>query len=261
VQSLNRNNLDLTTSVESLADRLSGSTVVINAVAYTNVDAAELDYDAAYFANAEVPRKLAAACTLTGSRLIHISTDYVFDGEAGTAYKPNSPRNPQSIYGNTKLAGEDAVLNFENTQVIRTSWLYGANGRCFPKTIATMLLADQEISVVNDQFGSPTHTLDLAEFALQLGSHSINERMMHGVSSGSTSWYEFAREIAQSLGLRTKLITATSTAAYPARARRPANAVLEPSTASGYQLPDWKSAWNSAADSVLRDLGTIYPKY
>jgi dTDP-4-dehydrorhamnose reductase len=252
----NRDNLDLADSVQSLARELSGSEFVLNAVAYTKVDLAEVHQDSAQFANAEVPRKLAEACKLSGSRLIHISTDYVFAGESKTPYPPDSQTNPKSVYGTTKLEGEDAVLAFENTQVVRTAWLYGANGPCFPKTIASRLLVGKELSVVDDQFGSPTHTLDLANFVLALGRSHISERVLHGVSSGSASWFGFAQEIAANLGVNGDLVQPTSTANFPTSAKRPANSVLEPSEVNGYQIPTWQQGWHSAADLVLKEIKT-----
>jgi len=253
----NRANLELTDPIESLARELSGSEFVVNAVAYTKVDLAEVNQGPAQFANAEVPRKLAEACKLNGSRLIHISTDYVFYGESKNPYLPSSRTNPKSVYGITKLEGEDAVLDFENTQVVRTAWLYGANGPCFPKTIASRLLAGKESSVVDDQFGSPTHTLDLAHFVLALGGYPILERVLHGVSSGSTSWFEFAQEIAANLGVSGDLVQPTSTTNYPTPAKRPANSVLEPSEGKGHQIPSWQQAWHSAADLVLEDIKLV----
>ena len=260
VKGFNRANLDLSDSIESLARELSGSEFVVNAIAYTKVDLAEANQGSAQFANAEVPGKLAEACKLTGSRLIHISTDYVFDGELKTPYLPSSQTNPKSVYGITKLEGEEAVLAFENTQVVRTAWLYGANGPCFPKTIASRLLVGKELSVVDDQFGSPTHTLDLANFVLALGASSISERVLHGVSSGSTSWFGFAQEFAESLGASGDLVQPTSTANYPTPAKRPANSVLEPSEVNGYRFPTWQQAWHSAADLVLKEIKATQPK-
>ena len=250
----NRDNLDLADSVESLARELSGFEFVVNAAAYTKVDLAEVNQDSAQFANSEVPKKLAEACRRSGSRLIHISTDYVFAGESRTSYLPDSETNPKSVYGTTKLEGEDAVLAFENTQVVRTAWLYGANGTCFPKTIASRLLAGKELSVVDDQFGSPTHTLDLANFVLALGRSHISERVLHGVSSGSTSWFGFAQEIAAHLGANGNLVQPASTANFPTSAKRPANSVLEPSEVNGYQISPWQHAWHSAADLVLKEI-------
>jgi dTDP-4-dehydrorhamnose reductase len=250
----NRANLDLTDSVDSLAHALSRSSVVINAVAFTKVDLAESKPRLAEIANSEVPRKLVEACKLTGSRLIQISTDYVFDGESKIPYLPNDVTGPLSVYGKTKLAGENAVLDFENGQVVRTAWLYGANGLCFPRKIATKLIAAKECFVVDDQFGSPTHTWALANFVLQLGKTSKSERILHGVSSGTASWFEFAREIARSMGLQDDLIQPISSVDLKAPAKRPASSVLEPSVIPGYRIPDWLSVWEEAAGVVIGDI-------
>lgn len=257
---LNRSNLDLANSVESLARAISGSEIVVNAVGYTRVDLAESEYESAEYANVEVPGKLAEACLLAGSRLIHISTDYVFDGQSETPYLTSSQRNPSSVYGRTKLAGEDVVLGFKNTQVVRTAWLYGANGPCFPKSIAARLLSGDDIRVVDDQFGSPTNTMDLADFIVRIGSEPLIERVLHGVSSGSTSWFGFALEIAKALNISEGLVQPSSTANYPTQATRPAHSVLKPSSAGGHQIPHWQKAWWAHADQILTKSGiTAWP--
>jgi dTDP-4-dehydrorhamnose reductase len=251
VRGFDRTNLDLEESPERLASALVTSDVIVNAVAYTKVDLAESEPEFAYFANAVVPGKLARASDLVGARLIHISTDYVFDGITKTPYQTYSEANPMSVYGKTKLLGEDAVLGFENTQVVRTSWLYGRYGKNFAKTIAGKLLGRQELRVVDDQIGSPTHTLDLAEFVVELGLKPVAERVLHGVSSGSTSWFGFAQEIARSLGVNEGLVLPTDTASYPTAAPRPAFSVLEPSVLPGYRIGNWKTRWQLAASRVL----------
>ena len=246
VRGFDRSNLDLEESPEKLASALVNSDVIVNAVAYTKVDLAENEPEFAHFANAVVPGKLARAADLVGARLIHISTDYVFDGTAKTPYQTYSEANPMSVYGKTKLLGEDAVLGFENTQVVRTSWLYGRYGKNFAKTIASKLRQGQELCVVDDRIGSPTHTLDLAEFLVELGSEPMSERVLHGVSSGSTSWFGFAQQIARSIGLDEGLVVPTATASHQTAAPRPAFSVLEPSVLSGYRIPPWQEGWSQA---------------
>jgi dTDP-4-dehydrorhamnose reductase len=135
--------------------------------------------------------------------------------------------------------------------VVRTSWLYGANGKCFPKTISVKLLGGNSVSVTDDQLGSPTNTKDLAEFIYRLGNSSSNQKMFHGVSGGSTSWFGFARKIAAFLGVDPELVIATNTKNYQTPAIRPVNSVLEPSSIDGYQIPHWLEAWKSGASSVL----------
>jgi dTDP-4-dehydrorhamnose reductase len=251
MRGFSRSNLDLEQTPERLASALVTSDVIVNAVAYTKVDLAESEPEFAHFANAVVPGKLARAANLVGARLIHISTDYVFDGTATTPYQTYAEANPMSVYGKTKLLGEDAVLGFENTQVVRTSWLYGRHGKNFAKTIAGKLRQGQELRVVDDQIGSPTHTLDLAEFVVELGLQPLVERVLHGVSSGPTSWFLFAQEIARSLGVDEALVLPTDTASYPTAAPRPSFSVLEPSLLPGYQMPNWLDAWRGAAERVL----------
>jgi dTDP-4-dehydrorhamnose reductase len=216
-----------------------------------------------------VPAKLATIAGIVDSRFIHVSTDYVFDGQASEPYKTNSKPNPQTVYGKTKLAGEESVLAFPNTQVVRTSWLYGKGGNCFPKTIARKLLAGDALRVVDDQVGSPTSTLDLAEFLIRLGlsgGPNGSESILHGVSSGQASWFEFALSIAESLDLLdsatkpagvnsfSELLSPTDTQSYPTPAKRPAFSVLEPSSVDGYQMPNWKVSWQAASKSVLESL-------
>lgn len=268
VEGFHRGNLDLSRDSSALTPIFTSFDVIVNCVAYTKVDLAEANRDEAFFANALVPSLLARIADTVGAKLIHVSTDYVFDGSSTTPYSTNSPKNPQSVYGETKSVGEDLVLAFNNTNVVRTSWLYGAEGNCFPKTIARKLLAGDSLRVVDDQVGSPTHTKDLAEFIRKLGKSQAPEGSWHGVSSGSTSWFGFAQEIALALDLlgpRTQgdtapmrfyaeQLSATTTDQYPTPAKRPANSVLEPSTIDGFEIPDWKWSWSEASELVLAEL-------
>ena len=265
---LHRGNLDFAGDLAGLVARFTGCNLIVNCVAYTKVDQAEKEREQAFFANALVPSLLAQIADSVGAKLIHISTDYVFDGQSDAPYKTDAPKNPQSTYGETKSIGEDLVLAFENSQIVRTSWLYGAQGDCFPKTIARKLLAGEALSVVADQVGSPTHTMDLAEFIFRLGKSNALGPVWHGVSSGTTSWFGFAREIALALdhlvpksnrqAIPTVAfedqLTATRTNESPTGAVRPAYSVLLPSSIDGFVLPDWKESWSRASKTVLADL-------
>lgn len=229
--------------------------VVVNCIAYTKVDLAEDLPDEAAFANVEIPRLLAKSLFGSKTRLIHISTDYVFDGSKGFPYLPEDKKNPLGVYGRTKSAGEDVVLETHPlSQVIRTSWLYGKNGKCFPKTIGSKLSAGEDVSVVSDQFGSPTHTFDLAEFIYRAGREPITSRILHGVSQGSCSWFEFANAIRGSVvGAvpHAGAIKAVSTSQYPTKAQRPSDSTLKPSSVAGWQIGPWEERWELASRRVI----------
>ena len=194
----NSDQLDLTGDTDQIAQVISGFDVVINATAFTDVNGAESNRDLAFKLNKSVPEKLAKISAKHGQKLIHISTDYVFDGEKGSEYETNDQPNPLNVYGESKLAGEIAVANNDpDALVIRTSWLYGPNGRCFPKAILEKLQTEQSVSVVDDQFGTPTSTKFLAEFCYQAINQNFPGGIHHGVPRGSTSWFEFAKLIAK----------------------------------------------------------------
>jgi dTDP-4-dehydrorhamnose reductase len=233
---------------------LHGFDVAVNCIAYTKVDLAEDEPEKAHFSNVVAPLKLAVALQDQPTRLIHISTDYVFDGNKGSPYLPADKRSPLGVYGKTKAMGEELLLEeFSNTQVIRTSWLYGKHGKNFPKTIAAKLGAGEDVGVVSDQFGSPTHALDLAEFIYRAGRAPMTERILHGVSSGSASWFDFAAAIAAQIP-DSGVVRAVSTSEYPTRAQRPQDSTLEPSNVDGWQIGNWKSCWESASVRVLHPL-------
>lgn len=216
------------------ACRETGPVVIINAAAYTAVDAAESNADLAQAVNATGPRNIAAAATAVEARLLHISTDFVFDGEAVEPYRPDSVTNPLSVYGRTKRDGEIAVMEaMPNTAaVVRTSWLYGANGGNFVKTMLRLMQERDELSVVADQRGTPTWADSLAEAVWAL----VDLREFHGIyhwsDAGECTWHEFAvaiQEEAISLGLldRPVPIHPVTTDEYPTAAQRPAYSVLD----------------------------------
>ena len=252
VHGFHRGNLNLEPKSEDSYEKLKNIDLIVNCVAYTKVDLAESDRDKAFFANATVPTMLAAAATALGSRLIHISTDYVFDGQGSVPYEVGAPKNPRSVYGETKSIGEDLVLEFADTQVVRTSWLYGRNGTCFPKSIAKALNTNGHAKVVSDQTGSPTHTMDVARFVHQLGQQEIAQRTLHSTSSGETSWFGFAVEVAKSLGLSNEHVSPILTDEISQIAARPKYSVLAQTNIPGFSMPNWQDAWDRAADHVLR---------
>ncbi|MEA1968583.1 MAG: dTDP-4-dehydrorhamnose reductase [Thermodesulfobacteriota bacterium] len=204
--------------------------VVINCAAYTNVDKCEAENDAAFNVNANGPGNLAKICSESGSILIHVSTDYVFDGKKSPplSYTEADKTAPISVYGKTKLEGEKLVaLNTENYMIVRTAWLYGAAGANFLKTMLRLALADpeKEIKVVNDQFGSPTWSLRLA---LQIEKLVMEkgQGLYHATSEGYCSWYEFASYFLKKMGVKHCVVPCT-TEEFPTPALRPGNSILE----------------------------------
>ncbi|WP_290062692.1 dTDP-4-dehydrorhamnose reductase [Amycolatopsis solani] len=231
-------------AVGALADRAreTGSApVVVNAAAYTAVDAAEKDEERAFAVNADGPRVLAAACAARRVPLIHVSTDYVFSGDASVPYEPSDELGPRSAYGRTKAAGEDAVLGSgASSWVVRTGWLYGKSGSNFVKTMAALEASRPELSVVDDQVGGPTWTADLAGGLLELasrvaGGDGPEARILHCTNAGSVSWCGFARAVFERLGADPARVRPCTTEEFPRPAVRPAYSVLSPSS--------WKAAW------------------
>ena len=201
---------------------------LINCAAYTAVDRAEQEKDLAFQVNAEAVGVLAAICKENHTKFIHISTDYVFDGTATVPYKEDSLTNPQSVYGASKLQGEQQALQFNpDSIIIRTSWVYSEYGKNFVKTMLKLLLEKEEISVVNDQFGSPTYAANLAEIIMQIITAQHWDAGIYNYSNeGIISWYDFAVAIKELVGSSCK-INPVSTSEYPTTAKRPAYSVLD----------------------------------
>jgi len=222
-----RSSLDIT-DFEQVREAVAGIDVVVNAAAYTDVDGAESHSELAFSINAEGPRNLARACREHGARLIQVSTDYVFDGAASQRYAENAPRNPVSIYGRSKAAGEEAVLeeHSEGSLIVRTAWLYGEHGSSFPATMLKLAGARDTIEVVTDQVGQPTWTMDLARQIRLLIEHGVGRGIFHGTNSGQTSWFDFARSIFLHAGLDPERIQPTTSEAFPRPAARPHWSVL-----------------------------------
>lgn len=233
---------------------VAAADLVVNCAAYTAVDAAEDNEDVAFAINATGPAILAAACASHGARLVHISTDYVFAGDATEPYTEEAPMAPAGAYGRTKAAGETAVRDSgADALIVRTAYLYGRGGPCFPKTIAKAGKARGALTVVNDQIGQPTWTRDVAAFILRLIAADAPAGTYHATSSGQCSWFDFAREIVASAGLG-DIVSPTDSSAYAAKAARPAWSVLghEASETLGIEgLGDWRERWLIAADEVL----------
>lgn len=216
----------------------------INCAAYTAVDRAEQEKDLAYQVNAEAAGVLAAVCKEKNCKLIHISTDYVFNGEATVPYKEESPTDPQCVYGASKLEGEKQAIQFNpDVIIIRTSWVYSTYGKNFVKTMMKLMQERNELSVVDDQTGSPTYAADLAEVILQIISN-WQPGIYHFSNDGVITWFDFANEIKKITDSKTK-INPVSTAEYPTPAKRPAYSVLNKSKLQQtfhVELKDWKQS-------------------
>lgn len=229
--------------------------VVVNCAAWTDVDGAESAEDAAHALNATAPRIVAEALP-AGSRLVHVSTDYVFAGDHAEPIAEDAPTAPQSAYGRTKAAGEAAVREVlpERHLIVRTAWLYGAGGGCFPKTIVRVARERGSLSVVDDQLGQPTWTRDLADLVVRLVAAEAPAGTYHGTASGEATWFDFARLAVASAGLDPALVGPTDTASFPRPAPRPVYSVLGHGAlvALGIDpIGPWDERWEVAADEVL----------
>lgn len=218
--------------------------VVIHTAAYTQVDQAEADRARAYAVNALGTRNLVVEAEKVGAKFVYLSTDYVFNGQKGTPYSESDRTNPKSVYGQTKRAGEEFVLALSSRYfIVRTSWVYGKYGANFVKTMLKLGSEGKSLKVVDDQFGSPTYTVDLARFLLQL-IETERYGIYHATNSGSCSWYEFAKKIFEVARMQVELCSCT-TADFPRPAPRPAYSVLEHAEIklNGFQdLRPWQDA-------------------
>lgn len=219
----------------------------INCAAYTAVDKAESEKDLAYLINGESTGVLAAVCKDNDTGLIHISTDYVFDGKGNSPYREDDPAHPQSTYGASKLEGEKQVMNLNpDSIIIRTSWVYSSYGKNFVKTMLRLMDEKTEIGVVNDQFGSPTYAADLAETILQILTSHVSPLtgIYHYSNAGIITWYEFAEAIKELAEKKCRVYPIPSSQ-YPTAARRPAYSVLDNSkiqSTFGIQQKPWKDS-------------------
>jgi dTDP-4-dehydrorhamnose reductase len=250
VAGFNRDSMDLNSTVNQLSTQLEGYDVIINAVAYTAVDKAEAERELANLVNGEYAGKLALASQSVGAKFMHISTDYVFDGSASSPYPTNAPTNPQSAYGSSKLLGENLVADSgANFTVFRTAWLYGKHGRCFPKVIFGKASKGDLLRVVSDQFGQPTWTQDLAQQVFAFAELVDTPRIVHAVSSGKTSWFDFAKEIVGEYQ-----IEPVSSSEFVTPAQRPNFSVLDNSSSQVTPIGDWRERWRVAKSEVLEGL-------
>ena len=225
---------------------------VIHCAAYTAVDAAEENEELCRKVNADGPQNIANVCKELDIKMIQISTDYVFGGEGTHFWKPEDACEPQSVYGRTKYQGELAVRNtLEKYFIVRIAWVFGVNGKNFVKTMLNLAKTHDTIRVVNDQFGSPTYTYDLARL---LADMVVTDKygVYHATNEGICSWYEFACAIFQEAGISVNVVPVT-TAEYAAKAKRPANSRMDNNklTENGFELSTvfrhgrmrWRDMW------------------
>jgi dTDP-4-dehydrorhamnose reductase len=225
-------------------------TIVVNAAAYTAVDAAETDEAAALAANAHAPAMLASHAMAWGAQFVHVSTDYVFAGDASAPYDEDAPTAPRSAYGRTKLAGETAVLSASpDAYVVRTAWVYGTTGANFVKTMVRLEGERETVSVVDDQRGSPTWSHDLASGLVAVALSGAPGGIYHCTNAGETTWCGFTKAIFEELGADPARVLPTTTEAFPRPAPRPAYSVLGDRRWRAAGLPPmrpWRDALGAA---------------
>ncbi|MHA7134543.1 dTDP-4-dehydrorhamnose reductase [Oerskovia turbata] len=253
VRGVARSDIDIT-DPSAVEAGVAGYDVVVNCAAWTAVDDAESREGEAFDINATGAANLARSAARTGARLVQISTDYVFAGTATAPYAEDDAVAPRSAYGRTKAAGEWAVLAASPEHlVVRTAWLYGAGGPCFPRTMSRLARERDELGVVADQFGQPTWTMDLAELVRRLVEGAVPGGIYHGTSSGQTTWFDFTRAIVGSTGSSARVLPITSDE-FPRPAPRPAFSVLGHGALVAAGIPaigDWADRWRQASAEVL----------
>lgn len=217
---------------------------VIHCAAYTAVDAAEENPEVCRKVNAEGPRNIAGVCRDLDIRMLYVSTDYVFNGQGEHIWEPEDGPEPKSVYGQTKYEGELAVRELlDKYFIVRIAWVFGLNGKNFVKTMLKLAETHDTLTVVNDQFGSPTYTYDLAKLLVDM-IQTEKYGIYHATNEGFCSWYDFACAVFQEAGLNVKVLPVTS-AEYGARANRPMNSRMskEKLTENGFEkLPPWEDA-------------------
>ena len=266
VIALGRPELDLAADPSSIVDAIKAARpdAIVSAAAYTAVDKAETDRDLAFAVNERGAGALARAATELGVPLVHLSTDYVFDGARASPYAEGDPTGPTGVYGASKLAGEKAVLAAQpNAAALRTAWVYSPFGANFVKTMLRLAADRDEIGVVADQRGNPTSALDIADGVLAVtevlvrSDHPKLRGIFHMTAEGEASWAEFAEAIfaaSAALGGPSAKVKAITTAQFPTPARRPANSRLDSTKllqAYGIRLPAWQGSVRKVVSRLL----------
>jgi dTDP-4-dehydrorhamnose reductase len=219
---------------------------IVLAAAYTDVDGCESNRDLAFEVNCGGAMHVAQAAREHGAKLLFVSTDYVFDGKNTTPYETDAHRAPRSVYGKSKAEAEVLLSQLlPECCMVRTSWLFGAGGKCFPATILSLAEKRSEIEVVDDQRGSPTHTIDLAGAIVQL-CHAGAKGIVHATNRGECTWFDFAQEVVRGAGLNT-IVRPTTSAKFVRPAERPQYSVLSPRSLEKYgiTMPAWQEALRS----------------
>jgi dTDP-4-dehydrorhamnose reductase len=231
--------------VEKVLDLVQGSRPdwIVLAAAYTDVDDCETNRDLAFNVNCRGAVNVARAAKQYGARLLFLSTDYVFDGTKATPYAIDDPRSPHTVYGQSKAEAEVQLGQIlPHCCIVRTSWLFGTGGKCFPETILKLAATRPQLDVVGDQRGSPTYSVDLARALIQLCRQGASG-VVHVTNRGECSWYEFAREIVAPAGLDA-VVRETTSDKFVRPAERPKYSVLSPESLEkrGVAMPDWQAA-------------------
>lgn len=238
---------------------VAGAQLVVNAAAWTDVDGAEADPAGAMAVNGDAVRRLAEACARHRTALVHVSTDYVFPGDATTPYPEEAPTGPRNAYGRSKLAGETHVLRAlpERGFIVRTAWLYGVHGRNFVRTMLQLAATRETVDVVDDQRGQPTWSLALARRLVALGHRALAGTapagVYHGTASGETTWYGLARAVFALSGLDPDRVRPTTSEAFVRPAKRPSYSVLGHqrwSRAGLTPMPHWHSMLTEALPAM-----------
>jgi dTDP-4-dehydrorhamnose reductase len=250
---------DVPESLAALVDRIAPD-VVVNAVAWTAVDLAEREREAAFRANAQAPRVVAEACARLGARFVHYSTDYVFDGRGTRPYREDDPTSPLGVYGKSKLAGEEAIrASGADHMILRTAWVYAPRGRNFLLTMLRLGAERDRLRVVADQFGTPTSAALIADTTARILAHPLRASgTWHLTAGGQASWHGFAEAIfagavERRLLPRAPVVEAISTAEYPTPAARPAYSVLDTTKLQrdfGIAPQDWREGLAQALDAL-----------
>ena len=238
-----------------------GPDIVINAAAYTAVDAAEMEADRAFRINGEAAGEIARAATTAGARLVHVSTDYVFDGSSADPYSEGAPTKPLNVYGRSKLEGEERVrAESPRHAIVRTAWLYSPFGRNFVRTMVAAAPERETLRVVADQHGSPTSALDLADAILAMLPHQEGwGETYHVAGNGTASWFDLAEAAmaeCRRLGLPAARVEPITTADWPTPARRPANSMLDSGRFErtfDFRMPQWRGSLAAVIEQIARD--------